>query len=141
MFKDDPSFYAKDFAAQQSVTSEDIKNVFQKYIKGKNFVMTSFVPKGEANLVAEGSVNAGIVEEDLAAAAEIKLTGLEEEPIIKTPTKFDRSVQPPLGPDPELTLPSVWTGSLGNGMKLYGIRYNELPLVSVLNYHAGRAPA
>jgi len=129
MFKDDPSFYADDFAGQQAVTAEDIKNVFQKYIKGKNFVMTSFVPRGEVNLVAEGSVDAGIVEEDLASAAEIKLTAVEEEPVVKTPTKIDRSVQPPLGPDPEVTLPSVWTGSLNNGMKLYGIRYTELPLV------------
>mgnify|MGYP001241978390 FL=1 len=129
MFKDDPSFYADDFAGQQAVTAEDIKNVIQKYIKGKNFVMTSFVPRGEVNLVAEGSVDAGIVEEDLATAAEIKLTAVEEEPVVKTPTKIDRSVQPPLGPDPEVTLPSVWTGSLNNGMKLYGIRYTELPLV------------
>lgn len=129
MFKDDPSFYAQDFAGQQSVTSEEIRNAFQKYIKGKNYVMTSFVPKGEVNLIAEGSVNAGIVEEDLSKAAEITLTAASEEPIIKTPTKFDRSVQPPLGPDPEVTLPSVWTGSLGNGMKIYGINYNELPLL------------
>ncbi len=129
MSKDDPSFYAEDFAAQQAVTSEDIKNVFQKYIKGKNYVMTSFVPKGEVNLVAEGSVNAGIVEEDLAEAAEIKMTAGAEDPVIKTPTKIDRSVQPSLGPDPEVSIPSVWTGSLGNGMKLYGIKYNELPLV------------
>ena len=129
MFKDDPSFYADDFAGQQAVTAEDIKNVFQKYIKGKNYVMTSFVPKGEVHLVAEGSVNAGIVEEDLASAAEVDQMVVEEEPIIKTPTKIDRSVRPPLGPDPEVTLPSVWTGSLDNGMKLYGIIYNELPLV------------
>ena len=91
--------------------------------------MTSFVPKGEVHLVAEGSVNAGIVEEDLASAAEVDQMVVEEEPIIKTPTKIDRSVRPPLGPDPEVTLPSVWTGSLDNGMKLYGIIYNELPLV------------
>lgn len=129
MFKDDPSFYAEDFAGQQSVTSEEIRNVFQKYIKGKNYVMTSFVPKSEVNLIAEGSVNAAIVEEDLATAAEIKMTAGAEEPVILTPTKIDRSVQPPLGPDPEVTLPPVWTGSLGNGIKLYGIKYNELPLV------------
>ena len=47
----------------------------------------------------------------------------------ETPTSFDRSVQPPLGPDPEVTLPAVWTSSLSNGMKLYGIRQTELPLI------------
>ena len=49
MFKDDPGYYAKDFADAQAVTSEDVKNVYQKYIKGKNYVETSFVPKGEVN--------------------------------------------------------------------------------------------
>ncbi|HBC80285.1 MAG TPA: peptidase M16 [Bacteroidales bacterium] len=129
MFKEDPAFYAQDFKAGQDVTSEDIKNVYQKYIKGKNFVMTSFVPKGEISLVADGSVNAGIIEEDVTKAAEVKTTDFKEEPVVKTPTKFDRSVQPPVGPDPEVTLPAVWTSSLSNGMKLFGIKQSELPLV------------
>ncbi len=129
MFRDDPAYYSRDFQAEQAVTSEDIRNVFRKYLKGKNFVMTSFVPKGETNLVAEGSVDAKIVEEDISKAAEVKTSGAAEEPIVKTPTRLDRSVQPPVGPDPEVTLPSVWTGSLENGIKLYGIRQTELPLV------------
>ena len=129
MYKDDPSFYAQDFDAEQAVTSQDIKNAFEKYLKGKNFIMTSFVPKGEVNLIAEGSVNAGIVEEDVTKAAEVKTTASAEEPIVKTPTILDRSVQPPVGSDPVVTLPFVWTGSLGNGMKMYGIKQSELPLV------------
>jgi zinc protease len=43
------------------VKAEDIKRVYEKYIKGKNYVATSFVPKGEVNLIAENSVNPGIV--------------------------------------------------------------------------------
>jgi zinc protease len=129
MFKDDPQYYATDFAAAQAVTSEDVINVYNKYIKGKNFVETSFVPKGETSLVAENSVDAGIVEEDVKNAAEIKEVAADTEEIVKTPTLFDRSVQPPVGPDPEVTLPTVWTSSLGNGMKLFGIEQTELPLV------------
>jgi len=129
MFRDDPQFYATDFANAQSVTSEDVKNVFEKYIKGKNFVETSFVPKGEVSLIAESSVNAGIQEEDVAKAAEVKDVAADNEEIVKTPTSFDRSEQPQVGPDPEVTLPAVWTGSLGNGMKLYGITQSELPVI------------
>jgi zinc protease len=129
MFRDDPQYYLKDFADAQAVTSEDIKNVYQKFIKGKYYVETSFVPKGEVNLIDENSVNAGIVEEDVTKAAEVKETASAEEPIVKTPTSFDRSVQPPVGPDPEVTIPTVWTSSLSNGMKLYGIKQSELPLV------------
>ena len=129
MYKGDPNYFAKDFANEQAVTSKEIKDAYLKYIKGKVFVETSFVPKGQANLADEGSANAGIVEEDVKKAAEVKETAAKEEPYTKTPTKFDRSVQPPLGPDPEVTIPPVWTGSLGNGMKLFGITQKELPLI------------
>jgi zinc protease len=129
MFKNDPQFYSTDFANAQAVTSQEIKDVFQKYIKGKNFVETSFVPKGQVNLVAENSVNAGIVEEDVTKAAEVKEVAVANEPVVKTPTKFDRSVQPVPGTDPEVTIPPVWKGSLGNGMKIWGIVQKELPLI------------
>jgi len=129
MFREDPQYYAKDFIDGQAVTSEDIKNAYQKFIKGKNYVETSFVPKGEISLIAENSVNAGIVEEDVTNAAEVKDIAQQDEAVVKTPAKFDRSIQPPVGTDPEVTIPSVWTGSLGNGMKIYGISQSELPLV------------
>lgn len=125
----DPQFYVKDLENNLAVTMDDIKAVYEKYIKGKNFIQTSFVPKGEIGLIAEGSVNAGIVEEDLANAAEVKVDAIADEEMVKTPTKFDRSVMPAIGPDPEVTIPQPWTGSLSNGTKLMGIKHSELPLV------------
>ena len=68
-----PEFYKKDFQNTQSVTMADIKAVYDKYLKGKNFVETSFIPKGQVNLIAEGSVNAGIKEEDVTKAANVQL--------------------------------------------------------------------
>jgi zinc protease len=103
--------------------------VFNKYIKGKNFVETSLVPKGQINLIAEGSRNSGIVEEDVTKAAEVKADSTEEEPIVKTPAKLDRSVMPKIGPDPEVTIPTPWKASLSDGMKIWGIVQNELPLI------------
>jgi zinc protease len=129
MFTGDPEFYRKDLANIQAVTMADVKAVFEKYIKGKNFVETSFVPKGQVDLIAEGSENAGIVEEDVTKAAEVKSDKVKPETIVKTPTKFDRSVMPPLGPDPEVTIPQPWSGSLSNGMKIWGISRSEMPLV------------
>ena len=108
---------------------DDVKNVYEKYIKGKNYVETSFVPKGQADLISEGSKDAGIVEEDVSNAAEVKEVSGVEEPIIKTTTKLDRSIMPSVGPDPEVTIPEPWTSSLSNGMKIWGIEQNELPLV------------
>lgn len=125
----DPGFYQKDLASIQAVTMEDVKAVYEKYIKGKNFVETSFVPKGMVNLIAEGAVNAGIVEEDVTKAAEVKTASDVEEPVIKTVTKIDRSVMPAVSADPAVTIPAIWKGSLANGMKIWSISQNELPLI------------
>lgn len=129
MYTGNPEYYKKDLEGIQSVTMAEIKAVYQKYIKGKNFVETSFVPKGEVNLISLGSINAGIVEEDLTQAAEVKTSDLKEELIIKTPSKFDRSLMPTPGPDPEVTIPKPWNSKLSNGMRVWGIKQNELPLI------------
>ncbi|MCE1200465.1 MAG: insulinase family protein, partial [Marinilabiliales bacterium] len=55
IFKDDPEYFKNDLANIQAVTMADVKNVFLKYIKGKNFVETSFVPKGDVKSIVQGS--------------------------------------------------------------------------------------
>ncbi|HUW91758.1 MAG TPA: pitrilysin family protein [Bacteroidales bacterium] len=129
IFAGDPGFYKKDMAGMLAVTAADVNDVYNRYIKGKNYVATSFVPKGKLDLAAEGSVNAGIVEENILTATEVKIEAGAAEEIQKTPASFDRSVQPPLGPEVSVTVPAVWTASLSNGMKIYGIGHNEVPLV------------
>jgi zinc protease len=64
-----------------------VKSAYNKYIKGKNFVETSLVPKGQLNLIVEGSKNSGIIEEDVTKAAQVKADTAKEEPIAKTTTK------------------------------------------------------
>jgi len=129
-FAGDPGFVTTDLANRQAVTIEDIIRVYEKYIKGMPFVSTSFVPKGSLSLVAEGSVDAGIVEENVLEATEVdqSLFGKDEE-IAKTETSFDRSVQPEIGPNPDVTLPEIWTADLKNGIGIWGIKQSEVPLV------------
>jgi zinc protease len=123
-----PSFYKNDIDGLKSVTKEDIMRVYNKYIKEKPYVAASFVPKGQVNLIAEGSVIADIKEEDILNATEVKIEDVEEE-IAKTPSAIDRSIQPALGEDPTLTIPTVWETKLANGIKVLGIEQNELPLI------------
>jgi len=125
----DPSYYKTDIEKLKAVTGDDIWRVYNKYIKDKPFFATSFVPKGQLDLIADGSVWAGIEEEDVMNATEVNIDEIEEVEIQKTPTSFDRSKQPADGPDPLLNLPDLWTGEIGNGMEVYGIENNELPLV------------
>lgn len=130
IFAGDPGFYKKDIANTMSVTSEDVKRVYETYIKGKNYVVTSFVPKGQLNLAVEGSVNAGIVEENILNATEVKLAASDKsEEIVKTPSSFDRSVKPAIGPDVKVNAPQIWKSKLENGMAVCGITQSEVPLI------------
>ena len=125
----DPSYYKTDIEKMKSVTKEDILRVYDKYIKGKPYLVTSFVPKGQLQLVVEGSVDAGVNEEDIRNATQVAIQDTIEEPIAQTPSSFDRKIIPTDGPDPMLNLPVVWQGKLANGLKVYGIENDELPLV------------
>ena len=124
-----PDYIATDLENIKSVTKEDILRVYETYLKDKNYVMTSFVPQGKTELMVEGSEAFTITEEAAEAekiAAERPVEEYQAEPL---PTSFDRSQEPPIGPDPEITIPAVWKGEFSNGLKLYGIEHTELPLV------------
>jgi len=129
-FAGSPDYMVKELEMMQNVTMEDVWDVYNRYIKEKNYVATSFVPKGEAALVADGSVNAGIVEEDVTKATQVMIAESGPEVIEKTPSKIDRSVAPVPGPDPSVTIPAVWQTEASNGMMIYGIEQHELPLVT-----------
>jgi zinc protease len=125
-----PGYIEKDIEKIKAVTIPDILRVYEKYIKGKPYLATSFVPKDQPELIAENSTEAGIVEEDIENATQVE-QGIseEDEAIAKTPSSFDRSVQPQPGPDPEITLPEVWQDKTENGIEVLGIKHSEVPLV------------
>ena len=91
--------------------------------------MTTFIPKGQTDLVVEGAERFPIVEEAITATEEEAAAPMEEFKVEPMPSSFDRSSEPPFGPDPEITLPVVWQENLANGLKLYGIENHELPLI------------
>ena len=124
-----PGYFTTNITRLKAVTKDDILRVYNKYIKNKPYLATSFVPKGMIAFVADGSIKAAVVEEDILNATEVKIDETAEETIAKTPTKIDRSIQPTDGPDPLLVLPVVWDTQLANGINVFGIEQNELPLV------------
>ncbi len=131
-FTNNPGFIEMDIENIKAVKLEDVLHVYDKYIKDNPHVVTSFVPKERLDLVAENSVKADIVEESIEQASEVELRGAEgKEEIQKTPSSFDRSIEPASGADPLLSVPDIWTADLSNGIKVYGIEQNELPLVSI----------
>ena len=125
----DPGFVEKDIKNILAVTTADVKRVYEKYIKGKNYVATSFVPKGKINLALENSKKAEVVEEQIVQGAEQEVDPTKNAEYEKTPSSFDRSKEPPYGAAPEVKIPAVWDQKLSNGMRVLGIENTEVPLV------------
>ena len=126
----DPGCIEKEIKNILAVKPADVMRVYEKYIKGKNFVATSFVPKGKIPLALEGSKKADVVEEPIVQGAESEVDPSAQAKYPRTPSAFDRTKEPPYGPAPEVKVPLIWQDKLANGMRLYGVENSEVPLVN-----------
>ncbi|MEB2774202.1 pitrilysin family protein [Algoriphagus sp. D3-2-R+10] len=129
IFAHDPGFINEDIQNVLAVSTEDVMRVYNQYLKGKNYIATSFVPKGNLTAAFKGSEKAEVVEEHIVQGAEKSFDASIQASYEKAPSSFDRSVEPPYGKSPEVKIPEVWEESVANGMKLYGIENDEVPLV------------
>jgi zinc protease len=129
IFAGDPGFLEKDFLNLLAVTTADVVRVYNKYVKNKNYVATSFVPRGKLELALEGSKQADVVEEKIVQGAEESVDPNATASYERTPSTFDRSKEPPYGEAPQLKIPSIWTQKVPNGIRVYGIENSEVPLV------------
>lgn len=129
IFAGDAGYINKDVDKILAVTKDDVMRVYEKYIKGKNYIATSFVPIGQADLALEDSKLAEVVEEKIVEGAEETFDASIVAEYEKTSSSFDRSVEPAYGTSPELNIPEVWNETLSSGIELYGIENDEVPLV------------
>ncbi len=130
-FLNDPGFIEKDIENIKAVTKDDIMMAYNKYIKGKPHVVTSFVPKGKPEMMAENSVKADIKEENISEASQVQIAEGGNDQVVKTPSALNRTVEPPAAKEPEVKVPKVWKAQLANGIKVYGIENKELPLLNL----------
>lgn len=129
IFAKDPNYINKEVEKMRAVTADDVLEVFRKYLKNKAFIATSFVPKGQQSLALENSSEAKVVEEKIVEGAEEEVDPNQDVTYEKTPSSFDRSVEPPYHGSPELQVPKVWDDLMPSGMKVLGITNTEVPLV------------
>lgn len=133
IFAGSPNYITTDLDNILKVSSEDIWEVYNKYIKGKNSVLVSFVPKGKAELAA---INSELFE---VPGDKVKTYTDEEKTVLRNlpensvvaenvNSSFDRTKTPLNGPEPLLKQQQIWTKTFSNGLRLYGIEYDELPL-------------
>lgn len=129
IFTGDPGFINQDIKNILDVNRADIMRVYETYIKGKPYVATSFVPMGQVGLALEGSQIAHVVEEQIVIGGDAEVDASAQAEYERTPSSFDRTIEPPYGLEPQIKIPKVWESSLSNGMKIYGIEDGEIPLV------------
>ena len=129
-FGNDPGYISTRTKMYKNITKEDVMRVYNTYLKGKNYVMTSVIPKGNVDLAVGGAEEATVWEEEITGMKENEEVGQgEEAEYEKTPSKYDRS-EPAFGETPLFTMPEVWQHDMPNGLKVLGIENNELPLIS-----------
>ena len=129
-FIGDPGYSVKAAALTQAVTRDDILRVYDQYIKGKNFLMTSVVPKGQAALMVHDATPAEVWQEQVVANVQNEVVTRGGEAVIeKTPTTHDRS-EPSFGKTPLFKMPEVWSVKSKKSLNALGIENHEIPLVT-----------
>ncbi len=132
-FGGSPETSLKDLDKYRTLTAQDIISVYDKYVKNRPSFCLSIIPSGGSVLALKGSTPARIKEERVEEQKMNSGGGkIADEDYSRTPSLFDRSVEPGFLPDkPEVKVPDVWNFTLSNGMKVYGITRGELPLIQV----------
>ena len=130
IFAGGAEFISQDVQKILGVTQQDVKRVYNTYIKNKPFVATSFVPQGEQDLVLSGSTKANVVEEQIVAGAEENFDASIAAEFERTPSTFDRTQEPKYGDSIDVSPPKVWQSALSSGIEITGISNSEVPLVS-----------
>ncbi|MBT5426396.1 MAG: insulinase family protein [Bacteroidetes bacterium] len=129
IFANDPGQVAKEVDLMLEVSASDITEVYNKYIKDQPNVLVCVVPKGQSELVISGSQLVTIDEENIS---EDDGEGFDVNLLVdfeRTPSRFDRTIEPPYGEGLETPVPEIWKEEMSNGMKLFGIENFEVPLV------------
>ena len=125
-YRGTPNVIGKQNAAYQAVTKAEVMRVYNKYIKNKNRLVISALPKGKENLkAAEDNYT---IDQSKYVAPDYGYAGLK---YTKATDKFDRKMIPASGTNPLVNVPAFWSKTLPNGMKAIGTKNSELPVVNI----------
>jgi zinc protease len=80
----------------------------------------------------EGSKLAEVEEEEIVMGAEQEFDLDEEVTYQRTPSSFDRTIEPPYGDTPQVKVPAIWEENLESGLEVFGITNSEVPLVQFM---------
>ncbi len=130
-----PDYTAEDIARYDNVTKEDVMRVYRKYILGKSAVIMSIVPHGQSDQIAAPDTWSRY-ERELPDYAAVSDSDLEYR---RATDDFDRSIMPPSGENPSISLPKIWRDEFENGMRILGALNDETPTTAIsLRIEAGQ---
>ncbi len=134
-YTNNASFVSDDVARYENVTKDDVMRVYRKYILNKPSVVMSIVPPGAQALIAAPDTWQRY-QRKLPDYAKIDDSDLALRRGMDT---FDRSVLPPAGANPSISLPAIWRAKTGNGIPVLGARNTEVPTTTIqLRIKAGQ---
>jgi len=111
----------------KNLKKEDLMRVYQKYIKDKPAVYLSIYPQGKPDLADKpDNFTPPVRRTDLPESDEYKNLVYN-----KAKDDFNRNIQPSAGIPPMVAVPDFWKEKFPNGMKLIGVKNNEVPLVNI----------
>ena len=130
-----PDLAQADIARYENVTPDEVIRVYNEYIKDKPAVVMSIVPHGQLALRAAEDTwlrpDRMLPDYGSAAVADLDYRPASDD--------FDRSVVPPAGENPAISLPRLWRGKLPNGVRVLGTRNVETPTTAIsLRIEAGQ---
>ena len=125
-FTGNPNYLKTEIANNLKVTKEDVMRVYNTYIKGKNAVILSCVPKGKADLAAKADnwkMYERTIEQESAEYKNLSYTEPKD--------NFDRSKMPASQAAKLVPLPDFWTSNFSNGIKAIGVQDKDIPKVNI----------
>lgn len=126
-FTGNANYINQDISRYKNVKVEDVMRVYQTYIKGKNRVVLSIYPKGKKDVIAAPD-NDG--RPTMPANFKPDLSEYTSLTYKEGIYPFSVDYRPPSGKSPVVSVPKYWTQDLGNGVKIIGTDYTELPLAA-----------
>ncbi len=123
----DANFIGKEVSALNKLKKEDVKRVYEKYVKGKPAVYLSVYPQGKPEFKAKAdNFTPPIRNTATAESEEYKKLAYN-----KAKDNFDRSIMPPAGPAPVVNVPDFWQEKFANGLQAIGVKNDEVPMVTI----------
>ena len=123
-FTGNPNQVQKQYNDYIKVTKEDVVRVYNKYVKGKNYVALSWYPKDKENKARAD--NFKIPAPDKAAPKQDFIVKYAD-----PKDNFDRSKKPVAGDAPFVSVPEFYSNRFDNGIQIIAVKSDEIPMVNI----------